>query len=201
LMRLAQNDGITNDVGAIAANRINLNHDLDDSVYIQNSGTGTAFDQRRGISFGAGGLFINGPRPLDSLVINAVQRTSTGVVTGLAVIPLVNINAPPNPTGAPTAVVQTGFNPLSTINGCPLGNIASCSAPPPTNEPDSLFPIQDLTEEEDEGREGEGDEGTGDSSVISPLITLRGLDPLTGEPLIDDPVTGAGNEDLWVPDE
>lgn len=201
--RLAQNDGITSDIGALAANRINLNHDLSDSVYIQNSGTGTDFDQRRGISFGAGGLFINGPRPSDSLVINAVQRTTAGVVTGLAVIPLVNINAPSgSPTGSPTAAaIQTGFNPLSTINGCPLGNIASCSpSPPPPTTRDPDFPVQDVIEEEIE-REGGDEDGTGDQSVISPLISLRGLDPLTGEPLIDDPVTGAGNEDLWVPDE
>ncbi|MBA4748314.1 MAG: S-layer family protein, partial [Sphingopyxis sp.] len=206
--RLAQNDGITSDIGALAANRIILDHDAPNSVYIQNSGTGTAFDQRRGLSFGAGGLFVNGPGPLDNFVINAVQRTTAGVVTGLAVIPLVTVNGPvsASPTGTPTAAPPPlRFNPLSTVNGCPLGNIASCGAPPPTSNPESRFPVQDVIEEEvdndGEGREGEGDEGTGDSSVISPLITLRGLDPLTGEPLIDDPVTGAGNEDLWVPDE
>ncbi len=27
---------------------------------------------------------------------------------------------------------------------------------------------------------------------------MRELDPLTGEPLLDDPVTGAGNDDLWT---
>ncbi len=202
--RLAQNDGITSDVGALAAGTVILDHTDTDSVYIQNSGVGTAFDQRRGISFGAGGLFINGPNSGDRLVINAVQRTTAGVVTGLAVIPLVTINGPlpsASPTGTPTTGprVQTGFNPLSTINGCPLGNIASCSPPPPTT-PESDFPVQDVIEEEIE-REGGDEDGTGDQSVISPLITLRGLDPLTGEPLIDDPVTGAGNEDLWVPDE
>lgn len=204
--RLAQNDGITSDIGALAADTVILDHSDDDSIYIQNSGAGTAFDQRRGISFGAGGLFINGPNSGDRLVINAVQRTAAGVVTGLAVIPLVTINGPlPNasPTGSPTTGprVQTGFNPLSTINGCPLGNIASCSpAPPPPTTRDPDFPVQDVIEEEVE-REGSDEDGTGDQSVISPLITLRGLDPLTGEPLIDDPVTGAGNEDLWVPDE
>ncbi len=204
--RLAQNDGITSDIGALAADTVILDHSDDDSIYIQNSGAGTAFDQRRGISFGTGGLFINGPNSGDRLVINAVQRTAAGVVTGLAVIPLVTINGPlPNasPTGSPTTGprVQTGFNPLSTINGCPLGNIASCSpAPPPPTTPESSFPVQDVIEEEIE-REGSDEDGTGDQSVISPLITLRGLDPLTGEPLIDDPVTGAGNEDLWVPDE
>ena len=199
--RLAQNDGFTSDIGAVAANTLVLDHTNNNSVYIQNSGTGTDFDQRRGITFGAGGLFINGPGSQDRLVINAVQRTTAGLVTGLAVIPLVTINGPA-PTGVPSAGprVQTGFNPLSTINGCPLGNIASCSPTPPPTTPESEFPVQDVIEEEIQ-REGSDEDGTGDQSVISPLITLRGLDPLTGEPLIDDPVTGAGNEDLWVPDE
>jgi hypothetical protein len=31
-----------------------------------------------------------------------------------------------------------------------------------------------------------------------PLITMRDIDALTGEPLLDDPVTGAGNDDLWT---
>ncbi|NJS14999.1 MAG: hypothetical protein HC788_10785 [Sphingopyxis sp.] len=132
--RLAQNDGVTDDIGALAANRINLNHDSGSSVYIQNSGAGATFDQRRGISFGAGGLVVTGPGPSDRLVINAVQRTATGVVTGLATIPLININAPANSA----AVVQTGFNPLSTVNGCALGNIPGCSRPP-TRDPNPIF--------------------------------------------------------------
>lgn len=187
--RLAQNDGITSDVGALAANRITLNHNLDDSVYIQNSGTGTAFADRRGITFGQGGLFINGPGNQDSLVINAVHRNASGgLVTGLDVIPLVNINAP---TGSPS-VVQTGFNAQSTINGCLIGNVASCSAPVRPSE-DSSFPVQDVIDDPAEDEDGDG------QSLPVPLITMRDLDPLSGEPLLDDPVTGAGNDDLWTP--
>lgn len=187
--RLAQNDGITSDIGALAANRITLNHNLDDSVYIQNSGTGTAFADRRGITFGQGGLFINGPGNQDSLVINAVHRNASGgLVTGLDVIPLVNINAP---TGSST-VVQTGFNAQSTINGCLIGNVASCTAPVRPSE-DSSFPVQDVIDDPAEDEDGAG------QSLPVPLITMRDLDPLSGEPLLDDPVTGAGNDDLWTP--
>ncbi|NJS15000.1 MAG: hypothetical protein HC788_10790 [Sphingopyxis sp.] len=53
--------------------------------------------------------------------------------------------------------------------------------------------------EEEVNRESAGEESDGDTSIVAPLITLRALDPLSGEPLVDDPVTGAGNEDLWVP--
>lgn len=186
--RLAQNDGIINDIGALSANRITLNHSLDDSVYIQNSGTGTAFDDRRGITFGAGGLFINGPGNQDSLVINAVHRNANGgLVTGLSTIPLININAP----SGSTTVVQTGFNAQSTINGCVIANVTSCSV---RFDSESLFPVQDVIEDED----GDGDNGDG-TSLPTALITMRDLDPLSGEPLLDDPVTGAGNDDLWTP--
>ena len=192
--RLAQNDGITTDIGALAANRITLNHNLDDSVYVQNSGTGTTFEERRGITFGAGGLFINGPGNQDSLVINAVHRNASGgLVTGLDVIPLININAP---SGSST-VTQTGFNAQSTINGCLIGNVASCTTSV-SFDFESSFPVQDVIEEE---VAADGEDSDGQSLPVSPLITMRDLDPLSGEPLLDDPVTGAGNDDLWTPTE
>jgi hypothetical protein len=192
--RLAQNDGITSDIGALAANRITLNHNLDDSVYIQNSGTGAAFEERRGITFGAGGLLINGPGNQDSLVINAVHRNASGgLVTGLDVIPLININAP---SGSST-VTQTGFNAQSTINGCLIGNVASCTTSV-SFDFESSFPVQDVIEEE---IAADGEDSDGQSLPVSPLITMRDLDPLSGEPLLDDPVTGAGNDDLWTPTE
>ena len=61
----------------------------------------------------------------------------------------------------------------------------------------SNFPVQDVIEEEADAEE---DSSEGQSLPV-PLITMRGLDPLSGEPLLDDPVTGAGNDDLWTPTE
>ena len=185
--RLDQNDGIVSDTGALAANRINLTHTTSTSILVQNSGAGTAFADRRGITVGAGGLFIAGPGNGDRIVINGVQQAAGGNVTGLALIPLVSING--------SASAPSGFDPRSTINGCAIGNVAACSTTrPPSGEPESNFPVQDVIEEE-----VEGDGGSGDDSITAPLITLRGVDPLTGQPLVDDPVTGAGNEDLWTP--
>jgi hypothetical protein len=54
--------------------------------------------------------------------------------------------------------------------------------------------VQDVIEDED----GDGSDGDG-ISLSTALITMRDLDPLSGEPLLDDPVTGAGNDDLWTP--
>src|SRR3546814_13216310 len=55
------------------------------------------------------------------------------------------------------------------------------------------FPVQDVIEEETDPDGGQGDEIT----LPTALITMRRIDPMAGEPLLDDPVTGAGNDDLW----
>ncbi len=87
-------------------------------------------------------------------------------------------------------MVQTGFNAQSTINGCLIANPAACTTV--TVDFETSFPVQDVVEEETETDEGDG------NTLPQPLITMRDLDPLTGEPLLDDPVTGAGNDDLWT---
>ena len=90
------------------------------------------------------------------------------------------------------------FDPRSTFNGCFIANPAACGVlPPPEPEFESSFPVQDVIEEE---ADAEDEDGNGQSLPV-PLITMRDLDPLSGEPLLDDPVTGAGNDDLWTPTE
>src|SRR3546814_11137416 len=51
--RLAQNDGIVSDDGALYAGGIAAG--VTGGFYVQNSGTGTDYGQRPGLSFGAGG--------------------------------------------------------------------------------------------------------------------------------------------------
>ncbi len=43
------------------------------------------------------------------------------------------------------------------------------------------------------------DDPDDDDESEEALITMRDIDPMTGAPLLDDPVTGAGNDDLWTP--
>lgn len=184
--RLAQNDGVTLDEGALFARGIRFS--VSGGVYVQNSGTGTDFGQRRGLTFGAGGLTVQ-TGGQSRIVLNGVHLGPDGQVTGLDTIPLLTIA--PDSTGVPGR-----FDPRSTFNGCVIANVASCSFVPPEQpeyEPD--FPVQDVIEEETNGDDDGGD-GT---SLPTALITMRSLDPLTGEPLLDDPVTGAGNDDLWTP--
>lgn len=185
--RLAQNDGVVIDDGALFARGIRAN--VIGGFYVQNSGTGTEFASRRGLTFGTGGLDVITEGP-SRIVINGVQAGPNGQVTGRDATALLTIGgAAPSPGS---------FDPRSTFNGCLIANPAACGVlPPPEPEFESNFPVQDVIEEE---ADAESEDGDGQSLPV-PLITTRDLDPLSGEPLLDDPVTGAGNDDLWIPTE
>lgn len=185
--RLAQNDGIVLDEGALLARRIAF--EVGGGAYVQNSGSGTDFSQRRGLTFGAGGLDVL-PRGTPRIVLNGVHLGANGLVTGLDTIQLLTIAGSPVPSGGTASGL--GFDPRSTLNGCFIANTGSCTTV--TVEIDRMFPVQDVIEDEDsDGSDGDG------ISLPTALITMRDLDPLSGEPLLDDPVTGAGNDDLWTP--
>ncbi|HEV7341950.1 MAG TPA: hypothetical protein VGN68_09955 [Sphingopyxis sp.] len=180
--RLAQNDGVLLDEGSLFARGIRA--EVIGGFYVQNSGTGTEFANRRGLTFGGGGLDVL-TEGTSRIVINGVQISTDGQVTGLDTVPLLTIGG-----STPTA---GSFDPRSTFNGCLIGNVASCSAV--TFDFENSFPVQDVIEE---AADAEDEDGNGQSLPV-PLITMRDLDPLSGEPLLDDPVTGAGNDDLWTP--
>ena len=93
--------------------------------------------------------------------------------------------------GAPTAA-SGDIDPRSTFNGSQIITTGGCTCIEPGNQ----FPGQEVVEDEVGGDE-DGDGGGTGRPV--PLITIRGSDPLSGAPLLDDPVTGAGNDDLWTP--
>lgn len=181
--RLALNDGIVRDAGSLVAGGIDVT--VRNGFYVQNSGVqgaaGRDYANRRGLTFGALGLNITtASGDVTSIVINGQHLGPTGPVTGIDAIALISVNGV---TGA-----LTGFNPASTMNGCVIVNVAACRAGP------DGFPVQDPI--------GNNLGGGGGSNILPiALITLRGLDPISGSPLIDDPVTGAGNEDMWTPDD
>jgi hypothetical protein len=183
--RLAQNDGVVLNEGSLFARGIRA--EVVGGFYVQNSGSGTEFANRRGLTFGAGGLDVL-TEGTSRIVVNGVQIGPNGQVTGIDTVPLLTIGG-----SAPTA---GSFDPRSTFNGCFIANPAACGVlPPPEPEFESSFPVQDVIEEE---ADAEDEDGNGQSLPV-PLITMRDLDPLSGEPLLDDPVTGAGNDDLWTP--
>lgn len=181
--RLAQNDGIILDEGALFARGIRA--EIVGGFYVQNSGAGTAFAQRRGLTFGAGGLDVVTEGP-SRIVVNGVQLGPNGQVTGLDTLRLLTIGG--------AAPVVGSYDPRSTVNGCLISSPAVCITLAFGIE--NNFPVQDVIEEEVKGDEDGGGDG---NNLPQALITMREVDPLTGEPLLDDPVTGAGNDDLWTP--
>lgn len=166
--RLALNDGVDRPDGVIRADTLIIGT-TDSQVFIQNTAPGTAFDERRGFTVNT--LTINDlVDPNLPIVINGVVSGATGI----SAIALTNIN--------------TAFDPASTINGCLIANPSSCSV---TSHSDGDTPLQDLLDDQ-----FDGDPLTG-GTIDTTLVELR-EDPLrSDDPLIDEPVTGAGNEDLW----
>jgi filamentous hemagglutinin family protein len=179
-LRLASSDGIDRDDGFIQARGMIINAAT--GAFIQNSVAGTDYADRRGFVVGDGGLAINatGTGAL-AIVIDGVQRGSTsGTITGIDLIPVANI------TGA--------FDSASTINGCLIVSPITCSVVTTTTDPRFGVPVQDLIEEDVEEKDEDGLDGM----PVSPLIETVEIFPNREGPIIDDPVTGAGNDDLWL---
>lgn len=176
--RLGTNDGAINNVGYFSA--ANLSFAADNALLIQNSG-GTAFGDRRG--FTANNVTIDASGSAAVIVING----TVGGLTGFDALSAV---------GVPGL-----FDPRSTINGCLILNVASCAGSPnnPSN-PVTRNPVRDLIDEEIDPRGNDNTRiGTDQSDDLGGILAeMRKPNTSQDDPLLDDPVTGAGNEDLWV---
>ncbi|SNS57732.1 beta strand repeat-containing protein [Sphingopyxis indica] len=181
-VRLAQNDGVASDEGALFARGIDVG--AVSGFYVQNSGTGVDFDQRRGLTFGDGGFNVDTAGSATRLVLNGVYLGPQGQVVGLDAIPLLTVNG--------SAATFGSFEARSRFNGCLIAAPVLCGR---GFDSIPIFPVQDVIEEE-VGTDGKPDEGI---TLPTALIMIRDIDPPTGAPLLDDPVTGAGNDDLWTP--
>ncbi|WP_447929716.1 hypothetical protein [Sphingopyxis fribergensis] len=179
--RLGENDGIVLDEGALFARGIRAN--VVGGFYVQNSGAGTDLAQRRGLTFGAGGIDVL-TQGQSRIVVNGVQLGANGQIAGLEALQLLTIGG--------SAPVAGTYDRRSTVNGCFIASPTACTTVAIDFE--NSFPVQDVIDEEvDDDAHGEG------NNFPQALITMRDIDPMTGEPLLDDPVTGAGNDDLWTP--
>ena len=113
----------------------------------------------------------------DIVLTNGLLQNGTPV-TGLDTAALVTINGRP-------ATAAGQFGTLSTINACAIG--ADCNPADVIGLPadDDLVPPVTA-----------GDPA--DGALSSPLIQLEENQPLISPPLVDEPITGVGNDDLWV---
>jgi filamentous hemagglutinin family protein len=188
------NDGAIRPQGALRAGGMTFN--VQTGLFIQNTGLGTVTAQRRGFAVGDGGLTIRGAdsgAPL--IVINGAARSLNSSAIGVDTIPFVRINGQP-------AANSTGFRQGSTINGCDFTNVQSCAPTPPQLSPvgeSEITPTLDRIAERVSPHDATVDGLLGRQTMITTAIELTDFGRLAYKPLIDEPVTGSGNDDLWTP--
>jgi hypothetical protein len=188
--RLGTNDQLENDGGYFQANRIIVN--IGRLAFIQNSGAnGTNPDAKRGIT--ANELIINaGEGSPVQLVVNGREGSATGEALRSNV------------------AVNGSIDQQSSFNGCVSGTacIPAVEPPPPVDPIDPRLEIIENSDPlasardqvQDDEEEDEKEEALQASQTRpDPVIQMVPAPSSRFDPLIDEPVTGAGNEDLWEP--
>jgi hypothetical protein len=190
--RLGVNDGDARPEGFLQAGAMQF--DVADSLFIQNSGASNeaGSPDRAGFTVGTGGLAI-GASSNTRIVVNGRQATgdtANPFITGEAMAPVV---------AAALADSESSAAQGSTVNGCIIRSV-SCSFEIPeqtmtetTNTPGTV--LQEVVEKAEE----EADDGTQVIQQLNlPLIRFVDFSGLGFTPVIDEPVTGTGNDDLWM---
>jgi hypothetical protein len=172
--RLGTNDQVENDGGYFQAGKIIVR--IDRLVFIQNSGGPGDLDARRGFSANEMEIVSTGSNPAQ-VVING--RVGTAVGSDLA-----------------GAITLTGdFDTASTFSGCAFGSTI-CGGPSPSFALGAVSSARDQIEDEED--EDEKEEALQASQTRpDPIIQFLTAPSSRFDPLIDEPVTGAGNEDFW----
>ena len=179
--RLSASDGLANVATLLEAGSLQVN--VARGFYVQNTALLTGFNDRRGLI-------------ADSLVIAGTTTTTpiTIVINGL-------INGQSGLKAVPLATINGSFDTRSTINGCVIVAVTTCNQPVGFNNP-----IRDVIHQVINGGVSQGVEASsirsiGDGFFNAPLMQLDQIAPAGFTPLIDEPVTGTGNDDLvgeWI---
>jgi filamentous hemagglutinin family protein len=159
--------------GYLQAGTINLI--VGDAVYIQNGGATTEYDDRRG--FLANQLNIETESSNPAIAINGVIRTELGDLFGLETAGAVSVNG--------AFAVDLPKTALVTINGCAPGGCGS--APEITFTGPSSDELELVVTTADDGKSG----------PTGQLVQVQQNQPLITPPMVDEPITGVGNDDLW----
>lgn len=197
--RLGTNDGEVNDAGFLQAG--GLRFTVRQGLYIQNSGANSSGstpnpDARRGFTAGSLGVgiltrIIGDGAPVE-IAINGRQALADGTfATGEALTPLLQITGYESSDPYP-------FDQRSTVNGCLIVGM-SCQFEERTP---IVVPVQDIirTLITPTGEEKEAGAGGDGWRLDSPVIDLADFQPYEFAPMIDEPVTGAGNDGFWAGD-
>ncbi|TCM18115.1 hypothetical protein EDF56_105465 [Novosphingobium sp. PhB165] len=166
----------TSGTGGVSAGAITAT--VRDGIYVQNTGASTAYADRRGFNVGA--LTIATGSRATRIVINGVTYDANGqIVTGLDTVGTIAING--------------SYAAGSTVNGCAIGGNCGLIV-----QPAIVAPV--LTKGDLQGALDPDDTPTTPLAqiTVSPItVDVPEFQPGENLPLVDDPVTGIGNEDLW----
>lgn len=183
--RLGQNDGPDDRGGYIRAGGITLT--ASERIWVQNSGLNSdSPDDRGGLTAGSGGITLvtaNSETPVEIIINGRLEDGAGGFITGEALIPELNIIGLEGGTA--------NFDVGSTVNGCLILGSNCVQTPqqlPSPNLPSVQDVLEDLLDE--------------DGLTRSPSLSFGQLISVEGGPLlgiVDDPVTGTGNDDIWSP--
>jgi|GEM_PF-3809658 len=163
--------------GTLQAGTINL---LASEVYIQNAGATSAYADRRGFRANAVTITSGSSSQSESssprIAINGVIVTPGGELFGLDTAQGISIN------GVKASEILLGAS--ISINGCGVG--INCGIPEYSFgglASDELAAVLAASEEAD-GPAGQ-------------MVQSEENEPLITPPLVDEPITGVGNDDLW----
>jgi hypothetical protein len=175
------------------------------SIYIQNTGAATTaagidYAARRGFTVGSGGLTIvqSGRAPVKiaingrQLMFSPTTGAATGFYTGADLIPRVSILGLASSAGTQTPGI---FDPLSTVNGCMITAASAC-----VNTP-VVLPDPGTSIARDTIQNAATQFATSAQLLPVALVQFPDFKGFIGQPLIDEPVTGAGNDDLYSLDD
>ncbi|WP_231735571.1 hypothetical protein [Novosphingobium sp. CCH12-A3] len=168
--RLALNDGVTDGRTLVEADAIQLRSDRE--VYIQNTSLGTRLDDRRGLVAKSLSIGSRDGGQLD-IAINGIVNGEVGV------------------DAIEQIAFDESFTELSSVNGCVILSANTCN-----KLPFEIIELRDLVEEVLKTDPAENALQVVDSFTKTTLIQLNQIAPAGFEPLIDEPVTGTGNDDL-----
>jgi hypothetical protein len=179
--RLSASDGLTSGATLLEAAALQVN--VARGFYVQNTAPLTGFDDRRGLI-------------ADSLTIAGTTTTApiTIVING-------QINGQTGLKAVPLATINGSFDPQSSVNGCIIVAVATCNQPVGFDNPIRDVINQAINGDGNQSVESTAIQSVGDGFFNAPLMQLDQIAPAGFTPLIDEPVTGTGNDDLvgeWI---
>ncbi len=224
--RLAINDGAVIDAGVLQARGIQLSAST--GIFVQNTGAGTGMDDRRGLTFGQGGLDLTTTAPATQVVLNGRSDLGAGAFAiGPDVLPFLKFNGV---TPAPGAVF-TNLDLNSTVNGCAVADFITCGALPAAPapgvqvadlvsamignplgafaEPDGVEVADEFAADEEESPDQQagssGDEPAASSEEAATAeraprrtFLIQGTGAGSALPPTIDAPAGVGNDSLWT---